>query len=105
MPVLLSCDNNIVVFNQYSKLALLDIAKRRGGGNDFAVLGNPHAYVRNWGAGLLEYNGITAHIYSYQTEYMVKKRVHNALSKLIEKEYGAYGSMSDRLSEYLKESI
>lgn len=101
MPVLLTCDNNVVVYGQYSRLELLDIKKKKGQDGN-SVIGNPKAYVRNWGESLFSYNGLCAHIYSYQTEYMVKKRVHNAIQKLIAKEYGAYTSMSVRLEHFLR---
>jgi len=72
MPVLLTCDNNIVVYSQYGKLELLDI-KRKSGQDSNNMLGQPKAYVRNWGQSLFSYNGLVGALYSYQTEYMVKK--------------------------------
>ncbi len=99
-PILLSHDNNIVIFNNYKKFQLLDVKKKRHDDRNY-VLSNVHTYVRNWGSCLLEYNGLVSSIYTLQSEKIAKKRVHEALKKLIIREYGAYTGMLDRIETFL----
>lgn len=100
MPVLLSHDNNVVVFDQYKKFQLLNIKKKKGDDHHY-VLGGVHTYVRNWGGVFLHYDGIVGSAYSYQSEKVIKRKVHNSIKKLIQKEYGAYGLMIHKLEQFL----
>lgn len=102
LPVLISSENSVVVAS-YSSFLTLSIKKRRGDCNS-TTIGNPHSYVRRWGSSLSNYDGLVASIFSYQSEKIVKRRVHNALSKLVEKEYGSYGAMIDKLNAFLEKN-
>lgn len=100
VPVLLSHENNVVIFDNYKRFKLLNVKKKRGD-DGCSVLSNVHTYVRNWGTGLLEYNGLVASLYTLQSTNITKKRVHAALKKLIVKEFGAYTSMLDKIDSFL----
>lgn len=102
MIVLLTHKNNSVILHkEYNKLYTINIKKDRR--SDDEAIGHVKSYVRNWGSGLLDYNGLVGVCYSYQSEKIVKRRVHNSLKKLILKEYGAYGIMIDRLEALITE--
>lgn len=99
--VIISHDNNLVILDQYKKLKLLNIKKVKHT-TDGETISNVNAFVRDWGKSLLEYSGVCACLYTFQSEQITRKRVHTALKKLIQREYGAYAEMSDRLDAFLK---
>jgi hypothetical protein len=102
-PVLLANGNEIVVMGQYNRFQLLQIKKTKYNESS-TTLSQCKAYIRQWGPGLRNYDGLMGHLWTYQSEKIVKRRVHTAMRKVIYKEYGAYGVMVDKFEEIVSNS-